>query len=103
MIKDRKPELWTKLPDWTVVIGKYQGDVTAKRVLLVGSCTEIKGKVKAKRKIRIRGCPPKHKTLVLLLFLRAGIMNPLFRLDLIIDAYPFLFWTWFKRFITGRF
>jgi len=103
MIKDRKPRLWTALPDWTVVIGKYKGDITAKRLLLVGSCTEIEGRVKAKRKIRIRGCPPKHKTLVLLLFLRAGIINPLFRLDLIIDAYPFLFWTWFKRLVTGRF
>jgi uncharacterized protein (DUF362 family) len=103
MIRDRKPKLWVKLPDWTVVIGKYKGDLTAKRLLLIGACTEIDGRVKAKRKIRIRGCPPKHKTLVLLLFLRAGIINPLFRFDLIIDGYPFLFWTWFKRFITGRF
>ena len=103
MIKDRKPRLWTRLPDWTVVIGKYKGDITADRVLLVGTCTEIEGRVKSRRKIKIRGCPPKHKTLVLLLFLRAGIINPLFRLDLIIDSYPFLFWTWFKRFVTGRF
>jgi uncharacterized protein (DUF362 family) len=103
MIRDRKPELWAKLPAWTTVIGKYKGDITADRLLLIGACTEIEGRVKAKRKIRIRGCPPKHKTLVLLLFLRAGIINPLFRFDLIIDSYPFLFWTWFKRFITGRF
>jgi uncharacterized protein (DUF362 family) len=102
MIKDRKPKLWAKLPDWTVVIGKYKGDITADRVLCVGSCTAIEGKVNARRKVRIRGCPPKHKTLVLLLFLRAGIINPLFRLDLIIDSYPFLFLTWFKRFIKGR-
>ena len=103
MIRDRKPKLWAKLPAWTTVIGKYKGDITADRLLLIGACTEIEGRVKAKRKIRIRGCPPKHKTLVLLLFLRAGIINPLFRFDLIIDSYPFLFWTWFKRFITGRF
>jgi hypothetical protein len=103
MIRDRKPKLWAKLPAWTVVIGKYKGDITADRVLCVGSCTEIQGQVKARRKIGIRGCPPKHKTLVLLLFLRAGIINPLFRFDLIIDSYPFLFWTWFKRFVTGRF
>ena len=103
MIKDRKPKLWAKLPAWTTVIGKYKGDITTDRLLLIGACTEIEGRVKAKRKVRIRGCPPKHKTLVLLLFLRAGIINPLFRFDLIIDSYPFLFWTWFKRFITGRF
>jgi len=103
MIRDRKPKLWAKLPAWTAVIGKYKGDITADRLLLIGACTEIEGKIKARRKIRIRGCPPKHKTLVLLLFLRAGIINPLFRFDLIIDSYPFLFWTWFKRFVTGRF
>jgi len=34
---------------------------------------------------------------------KAGIINPLFRLDLIIDSYPFLFLTWFKRFVSGRF
>jgi hypothetical protein len=40
---------------------------------------------------------------VLLFFLKAGIINPLFRLDLIIDAYPFLFLTWIKRLFLGRF
>jgi uncharacterized protein (DUF362 family) len=103
MIKDRKPALWSKLPPWTVVIGKYAGDVSADKLLLLGSCTEVQGRISAKRKRRIRGCPPKHKTLVLLLFLKAGIINPIFRLDLIIDAYPFLFWTWFKRLVKGRF
>lgn len=103
MIKDRKPKLYENMPSWTAVIGKYKGDVTADKLLLLGACTEVEGRVSAKRKIRIHGCPPKHKTLVLLLFLRAGILNPLFRFDLIIDGYPCLFWTWFKRFITGRF
>jgi uncharacterized protein (DUF362 family) len=103
MIKDRKPALWTKLPAWTAVIGEYKGDVAAERLLLIGSCTKIDGQVSAGKKRRIRGCPPKHKTLVLLLLLKAGIVNPLFRLDLIIDAYPFLFWTWFKRLVKGRF
>lgn len=103
MIKDRKPKLWQNLPPWTVVIGQYRGDVVTNRLLMLGQCTKVEGKIVAKRKRRIRGCPPKHKTLVLLLFLKAGIMNPLFRLDLIIDAYPFLFLSWLKRFITGRF
>jgi uncharacterized protein (DUF362 family) len=103
MIKDRKPELWKRLPAWTAVIGEYKGDVQAERLLLIGSCTKIDGRVSARKKRRIRGCPPKHKTLVLLLLLKAWIVNPLFRLDLIIDAYPFLFWTWIKRFVKGRF
>jgi uncharacterized protein (DUF362 family) len=103
MIRDRKPELWKKLPPWTVVIGKYKGDVTADRLVLLGKCTEVQGRVQARHKRRIGGCPPKHKTLVLLFFLKAGIINPLFRLDLIIDAYPFLFLTWIKRLLLGRF
>ncbi|MBM3284482.1 MAG: DUF362 domain-containing protein [Candidatus Aminicenantes bacterium] len=103
MIKDRKPKLWDNLPPWTVVIGEYKGDVAADRLLTVGKCTRVDGKISVGRKRRIRGCPPKHKTLVLLLFLKAGILNPLFRFDLIIDAYLFLFLSWLKRFITGRF
>ncbi len=102
MIKDRKPKLWEKLPNWTAVIGEYKGDIQAERLLMIGTCTKVEGKVKARRRRRIRGCPPKHKTLVLWMFLKAGIMNPLFRLDLIIDAYPFLSLSWLKRLVTGR-
>jgi hypothetical protein len=102
MIKDRKPKLWKKLPAWTAVIGDYKGDVEAKRVLLLGTCTKVEGKIKARRKIRIKGCPPKHKTIVLLLLLRAGILNPLLRLDLIIDAYFFLFLSWLRRIVKER-
>ena len=70
MIKDRKAKLWKKLPSWTVVIGKYRGDVTAERVLIVGSCSEVQGRLNAKRIRRIKGCPPKHKDLVLWILLR---------------------------------
>jgi len=103
MIKDRKPRLWKKLPPWTVVIGKYRGDVSAERLMVIGSCSEIQGKVKARKRRKIKGCPPRHKDLVLWMFLKTGIMNPLFRLDLIIDAYPLLFFSWCKRFFSGRF
>ena len=102
MIKDRKPSLWKKLPPWTVVMGKYRGDVEADRLMIIGTCSGIIGSVKARRKVKIKGCPPKHKDLVLWFFLRGGIMNPLFRLDLIIDAYPILFFNWCKRLVTGR-
>lgn len=102
MIKDRKPKLWNNLPHWTVVAGEYKGDVTAKRVFLLGTCTKVDGKIKARRTIRIKGCPPKHKTLVLWLFLKAGILNPMFRLDLIIDSYFFLFLSWVRRLARGR-
>jgi hypothetical protein len=102
MIKDRKPKLWKNLPPWTVVIGKYKGDVTADRLLLLGRCTKIEGQVRAIKIRKIRGCPPKHKTLVLLLFLKAGILNPLFRVDLIYDAYVCLFFSWLRRLVKGR-
>ncbi|MEE8378582.1 MAG: DUF362 domain-containing protein [Candidatus Aminicenantaceae bacterium] len=102
MIKDRKPKLWKKLPEWTVVIGKYKGDVTAKRLMKIGSCTEIQGNVKARKRAKIKGCPPKHKDLLLSWLFRGRIINPLFRLDLIIDSYFFLFLSWCRRLLSGR-
>ena len=102
MIKDRKPKLWTKLPPWTAVIGVYPGDIVAERLLIIGTCSKIEGKVQAKKVRKIRGCPPKHKSLVLWLFLKAGILNPLFRVDLIYDAYVCLFFTWCRRLLKGR-
>jgi hypothetical protein len=102
MIKDRNPSLWKKLPDWTVVVGKYNGDVTAERLMLIGTCTEIRGKVKARKKRKLRGCPPTHKDLVLGIMLKTGIFSPLFRIDLIFDGYVCLFWNWCKRLVRGR-
>jgi uncharacterized protein (DUF362 family) len=102
MFKDRKPELWKNLPPWTVVIGQYSGDVSASRVMVIGTCSGIQGKVNARKLRKIRGCPPRHKDLVLGFFLKAGILNPLFRFDLIMDAYFFLFISWCKRLIKGR-
>lgn len=103
MIKDRNPKLWKKLPEWTVVIGKYQDDVTARRLMIIGSCSEILGEVHAKKKRRIKKCPPKHKALVLGFILKTWIFSPLFRLDLILDAYLFLFLSWCRKILKGRF
>jgi uncharacterized protein (DUF362 family) len=103
MIKDRKPKLWKKLPQWTTVIGKYPGNITADRVLIIGTCSSVQGRLEAKKIRRIKGCPPKHKDLVLWMFFKTGIVNPMFRLDLIIDAYPYLFFCWMRRLFKGRF
>jgi uncharacterized protein (DUF362 family) len=103
MIKDRKPKLWKKLPAWTVIIGKYSGDVKADRLLIIGTCSSVQGRCEAKKIRHIRGCPPKHKDLVLWMFFKTGIINPMFRLDLIIDAYPILFLCWMRRLFKGRF
>ena len=102
MIKDRKSKLCKKLPPWTTVIGKYAEDVTADRVLIIGTCSGVQGRMEAKKIRRIKGCPPKHKDLVLWMFLKTGIINPMFRLDLIIDAYPYLFFCWMRRLFKGR-
>ncbi len=102
MIKDRKPKLWTRLPRWTVVIGEYKGDVEARRVLLLGSCTKIDGTLKARTIRRVRGCPPKHKTLVLSLFLKARIWNPLIRPELVFDGYVYQAFALVRRFLKGR-
>jgi len=102
MIKDRKPKLWNNLPAWTAVIGRYNGNISAKRLILLGTCTRVDGEIRARRKVRIRGCPPKHKSVVLWLFLKAGILNPLFRVDLIYDAYVCLFFSWVRRLVRGR-
>jgi uncharacterized protein (DUF362 family) len=103
MIKDRKPKLWANLPEWTVVIGEYKGDVEADRVFLLGTCTKVLGRLKARRKIRIKGCPPKHKTIVFWLLLKAGIVNPMFQPGLILDAYPFYWLSKLRTFFRERF
>lgn len=102
MFKDRKPDLWKNMPEWTVVIGQYAGDVSAQRLMVIGSCSRIDGKVQARKRRKIKGCPPKHKDLVLQFILKAGIINPLFRLDMIMDAYFFLFVSWLRRLVKGR-
>jgi hypothetical protein len=83
-------------------MGEYAGDVKADKVMRIGTCTKVNGKLEARRKGRIRGCPPKHKDIVLWWFLKAGVLNPMFRLDLIWDAYPCLFFTWVRRLVKGR-
>ncbi|MFB0564979.1 MAG: DUF362 domain-containing protein [Candidatus Aminicenantaceae bacterium] len=103
MIKDRKSDLWKDLPHWTVVIGKYKKDVSAEKLMIIGSCSEIQGEIKARKRRSIRGCPPKHKDLILKLLFKKHILNPMFRLDLIIDSYLFLFLSWCRRFFSGRF
>lgn len=102
MIKDRKPRLWKNLPSWTTLIGKYEGNVSAERLMIIGTCSQVEGKISARKVRRIKGCPPRHKDFILWFFLRAGILNPLFRLDLILDSYFFLFISWCRRLAKGR-
>jgi uncharacterized protein (DUF362 family) len=102
MIKDRKPKLWKNLPSWTTLIGKYEGDISAERLMIIGTCSQVDGKVSTRKVRRIKGCPPRHKDFILLFFLKARILNPLLRLDLILDSYFFSFISWCRRLAKGR-
>jgi hypothetical protein len=51
---------------------------------------------------RIKESPPKHKDLVLWMLIKTGIVYPMFRLDLIFDACPYLFLCWVRRLRKGR-
>ncbi|MEW6457082.1 MAG: DUF362 domain-containing protein [Acidobacteriota bacterium] len=102
MLKDRAPSTFNKKRDLTVVIGEYNGDVSSKRIILLGDCTKVNGRIEAKRISRIKGCPVRHKDLILHFFLKTFIRAPLMRLDLLIDAYPFLWLSHLKGWVRER-
>ncbi len=87
MLKDRAPQRFEKKKDIAVVIGEFSGDIMAKKVIILGDCSKVNGKIEAKRTSRIKGCPTRHKDLILHLFLKAGIRAPLLRPDILLDAY----------------
>ncbi|MCP2519417.1 DUF362 domain-containing protein [Candidatus Aminicenantes bacterium AC-335-B20] len=96
MLKDRAPSKFNRKKDVTVVIGKYSGNINSKKVILLGDCTEVSGKIQAKKVLKIKGCPPRHRDLILHFFLKTGVRAPLMRPELLMDAYPFLFWSHLK-------
>lgn len=101
MLKDRSPSTFQKRKEIAVVIGEFTGDVTAKKVIILGDCSKVRGRIEAKKISRIKGCPTRHKDLILYLLLKAGIRAPLFRPELLIDAYPLLFWSNLKGWIKN--
>lgn len=103
MLKDRIPSTFKKKKEIAIVIGEMKGNIKAKKVIILGDCSKVNGKIDAKRIARIKGCPTRHKDLILHLFLKAGIRAPLLRTDLLIDAYPCLFWSNFKGWIKNIF
>ncbi|MBN2029881.1 DUF362 domain-containing protein [bacterium] len=87
MIKDRKPGLFRKLPHLTVLLGKIKEEIEAKKVLLIGECATASTRIKAKGIVRIRGCPPSHKRIILTMLAYFLIINPLVRPSLIFDGF----------------
>ena len=87
MVRDRKPGLIKRFPALTVLIGRVGGDIRAGRILLIGNCAKASPGIRGKKAVRITGCPPTHKRIVLAMMLRYGLLAPLVRPSLIIDGF----------------
>ncbi|MBN1893969.1 DUF362 domain-containing protein [bacterium] len=87
MVKDRKPGLIKRFPALTVLIGRVEEDIRSGRILLIGDCAKASPGISGKKTVRIAGCPPTHKRIVLAMMLRYGLLAPLVRPSLIIDGF----------------
>jgi hypothetical protein len=65
MIEKKFPGALKQTEKGAVVTGVFKGDVIMKKgpVLLVGDCTEVRGRLEAKRVHHIKGCPVNTKAL----------------------------------------
>lgn len=98
MSRDRHPDNPKKMnPNIKLVVGKYHKDVESKIVILIGDCTEVLGELKAKRVIKVPGCPPTHRDLLIHLALDAGLYPELLRMTLIIPQLSYFIPQMFKR------
>lgn len=87
MIKDRKPKLLKRFPRLTALVGRVDERIEDKTVLLVGDCAQASPRIKAKRIVRIKGCPPTHKRIVWEMMVHFGLLAPLVRPSLIMDGF----------------
>ncbi len=87
MVKDRTPKRLERFPRLTVVLGKVEEKINAKRVILVGDCAPASPNVEAKRITRIKGCPPTHKMIILQMMLRHWLLAPMVLPSLILDGF----------------
>jgi len=79
-IDKRRPGSVKRARPGAIVTGVYQGDVDAGDgvALLVGSCTEVKGKITARKIRRVGGCPIGTKQLFTALPFYFRLPNPMF-------------------------
>ncbi|NQT27057.1 DUF362 domain-containing protein [candidate division KSB1 bacterium] len=87
MIKDRSPGELKRFPKIPVLVGKVIQKISAKRVLLIGDCAAASPNIQSKHVVRIPGCPPTHKCIVLLMMIRLFLFAPLVRPSLIFDGF----------------
>lgn len=83
--------------DVVVVAGVYKGDVDAGTLIYVGDCAAIDGKVNAKREVKVPGCPPTHKDLLIAMALDAGLYPDLLRLSMVIPEIGFVLPQFLRR------
>jgi uncharacterized protein (DUF362 family) len=96
MIRDRRPGELKRFPKIPVLIGKVTARIDAKKVLLVGDCAAASPNFHAKHVIRISGCPPTHKKIVLAMMVRFLLIAPLVRPSLIWDGFVLYPIKWLK-------
>ena len=89
MIRDRKPKLLKRFPKLTVLIGKDEKRIEYRTILLIGNCAQASTNFKAKKTVRIKGCPPTHKRIVLDMMVHFLLLAPLVRPSLIMDGFVF--------------
>jgi uncharacterized protein (DUF362 family) len=87
MVKDRTPKRLKRFPKLTVLIGKVDGPLEAKKVLLVGDCARASRSISAKRTKCIKGCPPSHKRIVWDMMFKYLLFAPLVLPSLVIEGY----------------
>ncbi|MCP5046922.1 MAG: DUF362 domain-containing protein [bacterium] len=102
MVKDRSPKQLERFPELTVLLGKVDEKIEAKKLLLVGDCALASPDVKAKQIRRIKGCPPSHKRIITTMLLYYFLLAPLVLPSLIFDGYVRYPWKkikgWFANF-----
>jgi len=87
MIRDRSPGELKRFPRVPVLIGKVVQKIRAKRVLLIGDCAAASPQIQSRHLIRIPGCPPTHKGIVLRMMYRLFLFAPLVCPSLIFDSF----------------
>ncbi|MBN1779684.1 DUF362 domain-containing protein [bacterium] len=86
MIQDRRKRWMKFFPKWTVLIGQADAPPDGRTLLLVGRCAFASRHLKGRRCIKIWGCPPTHKRIVLTMMC-FGILAPLVLPSLIWDSF----------------
>ncbi len=97
MLKDRSPQRLNRLPAIPAIIGRTEEEITAPRLLVIGDCAARSPHLHGKQ-LRIAGCPPTHRDLMLKMGLRTRVLAPFVRADMVWDAYAVYPWRkWLKR------